>query len=144
MDELETAQTTPIRIENEKGDVLTHHMKVVKLPDFRAYNRELQKALSLKKGRVKGDTLKIELDFWRRWCLRVEGYTKDGEDVMEREDWKELIVNHRPLHCRTVMNLLLDAGEAAGDVDDDDDENDDGPDSDLGPFGEKSARDSGS
>lgn len=50
--------------------------------------------------------------FWHKLCVRVEGYTFEGKDLMEREDWKNIIpIDHQESAINNLPGAIGDAGE---------------------------------
>lgn len=102
--------TTPTKkvIITDSGHELVHTMRRFKGKEFNQYKRRIARAVKVRKGgtSVDLDEGKIQMEMWDRMVESVEGYEHDGRDVMEKDNWKELVAELAPEHCVSAFAAL--------------------------------------
>lgn len=131
---------------------IVHTLEIMDAPEFKAFNAAMGKLASMKvKGRKGGElttdngkVIQLKINAWKNKAINVEGYEHpdDNKDIMEHENWKDLVVNTTPSLCIDAVDRLV----GLFDVDDDEsdasfeiDENE--SDSVAAPFPENNSKD---
>lgn len=71
---------------------LIHHIKEPATSEWKEYNRR-DSGTEIKRNKIKWETKNLEAAEWLydRLIQKVEGYTKNGVDIMTLEDFKSLV-----------------------------------------------------
>lgn len=114
----------------EGTDTFRHHMKPMTPEEYLQYTGDMGRTTKFihRKRTVEStvDNQKMNRDrikWWKRQVEKVEGYEKDGKDVMTFANWKDLIIQYVPQHCVRVMTdqkYIGEIGEQESEGSDDD------------------------
>jgi hypothetical protein len=116
------------------GATYYHIMKPILYQEKKRFEKMCQRKIKTDGGRVRGPVLEVEVNQWRKSCIRVEelGIEENGKvvDISTKTNWQDIIVNHRSDHCRIALNYALGSGSLADEDSEDDEvpfEKDSGP-----------------